>query len=43
MKKIEFLKDEWIIGSIMNKTDSKDTIAFMETLIKDLEKSDTIS
>ena len=43
MKKIEFLKDEWIIGSVMNKTDSKDTIAFMETLIKDLEKSDTIS
>ena len=43
MKEIEFLKDEWIIESLNTITDSEETVKFMESLLVDLEKSNTIS
>ena len=43
MKEIEFLKDEWIIESLNTITNSEETVKFMESLLVDLEKSNTIS
>ena len=43
MKEIEFLKDEWIIESLNTITNSEETVKFMESLLADLEKSNTIS
>lgn len=43
MKEIEFLKEEWIIDSLNNITNSDETVNFMESLLMDLEKSNTIS
>lgn len=43
MKEIEFLKDEWIIDSLNTITNSEETINFMESLLTDLEKSNSIS
>lgn len=43
MKEIEFLKDEWIIDSLNTITNSEETVNFMESLLTDLEKNNSIS